>query len=61
MRATDRDLTTALYILRAVQVGLHVNDLDALDMGDVMDIITESSNDSAEYNQVATQADFDRF
>ncbi len=61
MRATDRDLTTALYILRAVQVGLHVNDLDALDMGDVMDIITESSNDSAEYKQVATQADFDRF
>ena len=61
MRATDRDLTTALYILRAVQVGLHVNDLDALDMGDVMDIITESSNDGAEYKQVATQADFDRF
>ena len=61
MRATDRDLTTALYILRAVQVGLHVNDLDALDMGDVMDIITESSNDSAEDKQVATQAAFDRF
>lgn len=61
MRATDRDLTTALYILRAVQVGLHVNDLDALDMGDVMDIITESSNDNAEYKQLANQADFDRF
>lgn len=61
MRAIDRDLTTALYILRAVQIGLHIDDLDALDMGDVMDIIAESSNDNVEYKQVATQSDFDRF
>lgn len=35
--------------------------MEALSMGDVMDIITESANDSAEYKQLASQADFDRF
>ena len=54
-------MTTALYVLRAVQVGLSVADLDELEFGDVLDILTEGANDVAEYNQVATQADFDRF
>lgn len=54
-------MTTALYTLRAVQIGLHIDDLDSLDFGDVVDIITESVNDKAEYKQVATQADFDKF
>lgn len=48
-------------MLRVVQVGLHVADLDALDFGDVMDMITESSNDTTEYKQVATQEDFNKF
>ena len=54
-------MTTALYILRAVQVGLHFADLEELDFGDVIDIITESGNDGAEYRQVADQSDFDKF
>lgn len=61
MRATDREMTTALYILRFVQLGLHIADLDSLDFGDVVDIITEAANDNTEYKQVATQADFDKF
>lgn len=48
-------------MLRAVQVGLHINDLDALDFGDVMDMITEASNDTTEYTPVATQEDFNKF
>jgi hypothetical protein len=36
-------------------------DLDVLDYGFVMDIITESSNDDYKYRQLATQADFDKF
>jgi hypothetical protein len=36
-------------------------DLDVLDYGMVVDIITESGNDNTEYNQLATQEDFDRF
>lgn len=54
-------MTTALFLLRAVQVGLHIADLEALEFGDVIDITTESANDNAEYRQVANQSDFDRF
>lgn len=60
-RPTERELTTALYILRVVQVGLKLSDLDSLDYGFVMDMITELDNDSYKYKQKATQADFDRF
>lgn len=54
-------MTTALYIFRSVQLGLRIDDLDSLDFGDVIDIITEAANDNADYKQIATQADFDRF
>lgn len=54
-------MTTPLFILRAVQLGLHIADLDSLEFGTVIDMITESSNDSYQYKQVANQADFDRF
>jgi hypothetical protein len=57
----DRQFNTALFILRALQVGLQLADLDVLETGEVMDIITERANDDAKYNQVASQADFDRF
>ncbi len=36
-------------------------DLEELDVGIVYDIIIEKANDSAEYDTIATQADFDRF
>ena len=36
-------------------------DLEALDIGDVYDILTESANDSFEYQELATQEDIDRF
>lgn len=36
-------------------------DLEGLSMGFVFDVFTESSNDEAEYNRVATQEDFDKF
>lgn len=54
-------MNTALYILRALQTGLTLNDLELLDYGMVMDILTESANDNYKYKPVATQADFDRF
>lgn len=38
-----------------------MNDLDELDMGTVLDMLTEKANDSAEYAQTATQDDFDNF
>lgn len=58
---TDRPLTTGLILLRCTQMGLSMSDLDLLDMGMVYDMLNELENDSAEYDLVATQADFDRF
>lgn len=54
-------MTISLYTLRAFQIGLHMADLEELNYGDVMDMMIESANDSAEYKEVATQEDFDRF
>ena len=48
-------------MLRAVQIGLSLNDLFELEYGEVLDMITEANNDNYEYKEVASQADFDRF
>lgn len=60
-RRTDRQLTTALFVLRAVQIGLSIADLDRLEYGFVIDLLTESGNDGADYAVLATQEDIDRF
>lgn len=60
-RPTERPMTTGLYLLRCVQIGLSIADLDSLEYGQVMDMITEAGNDSFNYQELATQADFDRF
>lgn len=48
-------------MLRCTELGLHVDDLDQLDFGMVLDILTERANDECDYPTIATQADFDRF
>lgn len=47
--------------MRCAQMGLSMADLDLLDIGMVYDMLIEQENDSAEYDIVATQADFDNF
>lgn len=51
--------------MRALQLGLRLQELDEIDEGFVMDLIIESNNDYAEKNEPktreATQADFDRW
>ncbi len=54
-------MTTALFMLRCLQVGLSIDDLDKLEIGLVNDIFAEMSNDHAEWNIKPTQDDFDRF
>lgn len=54
-------MTTALFLLRAFQIGLTLDDLDDLEAGTVFDIMTEAANDDFKYKQVASQSDFDRF
>ena len=58
--AIDRDMNTALFLLRAVQLGLSIADLDYLSVGMVFDMFVEKQNDSYEYPVLATQADIDR-
>ena len=47
--------------MRCFQLGLRMADLEVLDYGDVIDMMTEAGNDDAEWNVLATQDDFDRF
>jgi hypothetical protein len=48
-------------MLRTVQIGLKIEDLDYLEYGEIFDMFIESGNDHCEYKQKATQADFDKF
>lgn len=54
-------MTTPLFLLRCVQLGISIRDLNLLTIGMVNDMYAESSNDEWNYNTVATQKDFDKF
>lgn len=54
-------MSTALFLLRAVQLGISVADLDLLTIGMVLDMYTEAMNDYEPCATVATQEDFDAF
>lgn len=54
-------MNTAITVLRAIQVGLTLADLDYLDYGELLDILTESGNDQENYQEMATQNDYDKF
>lgn len=54
-------MTTALFLLRCVEVGIAISDLDLLTIGLVLDIWTEKANDGVKYNKVAGQSEFDNF
>ena len=60
-RPTERPLTTALFMLRCLQVGLSLDDLDKIDIGLVNDMFIEMANDHEEWGTLATQEDMDRF
>ena len=54
-------MTTPLFLLRCVQLGLSMADLDLLSIGLVNDMFTERENDDAEYDYRACQSDSDSF
>ena len=54
-------MTTPLFLLRCVQLGLSVRGLVLLTIGMVNDMFAESRNDDYKYREVATQKDFDLF
>ena len=55
-------MTTALLLLRAVQLGISIRDLDLITIGMLNDMYAEAVNDrDGDYAQLATQEDFDAF
>lgn len=60
-RPTSRQFNSAVFYLRAKQLGLSFDEMDALDVGDIYDLITEQNNDSYKYPYEATEADFKNF
>ena len=55
-------MTTPLFLLRCVQLGISIRDLDLLTIGMVNDMYAESGNDEYKgYSQMATQSDMDAF
>ena len=61
VRPTEREMTTPLFLLRCVQLGLSMADLDMLSIGPINDMYAENRNDDCKYAELATQEDFDRF
>ena len=45
-------MTTPLFLLRCLEIGLSIRDLDYLTIGMVMDIWTEKGNDSVKYDSI---------
>lgn len=61
LKRSSREMTTPLFLLRSLEIGLSIRNLDYLIIGMVMDIWTEKGNDSVKYDNLATQEDFDKF
>ncbi len=54
-------MTTPLFLLRCVQLGISIRDLDLLTIGMVNDMFVESRNDEYQYREIAGQDEFDNF
>lgn len=54
-------MTTPLFLLRCLQIGLSLGDLDLLTVGMVNDIFVENANDEYNYATLASQEDMDAF
>ena len=50
-----------MILLRAIQIGLRLSDLETITMGDLIDMLIEYDNDSYDYPVKATQDDFRSF
>lgn len=55
-------MTTPLFLLRCVQLGISLGDLELLTIGMVNEMVIESRNDEWKgYKEIAQQRDFDAF
>ena len=61
LRPTEREMTTPLFLLRCLQIGLSLDELDLLTIGMVTEIAIERANDEYDYPILATQELYDAF
>ena len=54
-------MTTPLFLLRCLQIGLSLDELDLLTIGMVTEIFIERLRDEDSFNYIGTQEDFDSF
>ena len=54
-------MTTPLFLLRCVQIGLRISELDLLTIGMVNDMYSESNNDDYKWPVLADQQAMDQF
>ena len=54
-------MTTPLFLLRCLEVGISIEDMDELTVGLIIDIWNEKGKDGKHYDLVANQQDFDNF
>ena len=61
IRPTEREMTTPLFLLRCLQIGLSLDELDLLTIRMVTEIAIERANDEYDYPILATQELYDVF
>ena len=61
LRPTEWKMITPLSLLRCIQLGLSIADLDLLSIGLINDMYAESRNDSCSYAVLGTQEGMDCF
>ena len=61
VRATTREPTGALFMLRCAELNLSDDALGGMTMGMVYDLLTEKMNDNEQYPYKATQEDIERY
>ena len=54
-------MTTPLFLLRCVQLGISMGDMELLSIGLINDMYAESRNDEWKDRELATQEDMDGF
>lgn len=54
-------MTTPLLLLRAVQLGVHISEMDLMTIGTLLDMYSELQSDDMPPVYTASQEDMDKF
>lgn len=54
-------MNTGLFMLRCKELGFTLTELEQIDFGLVLDMLTEKGNDDHKYPYKANQSDFNKF